>query len=380
MRADTGCKYSKKCGACQLRNMTYEEQLSYKMSRVIKLVGRYCHVDEIVPMAGPSGYRNKAQAIYFEQNGKVAYGIYQSSSGKIIRCEGCPVETPAAWELFSGIKNLMNELKLRAYDMTTGRGFLRHVLIRHGFSSGEIMVVLVGSSPVFPKEKLFVNLLTERFPQITTVVYNVNDTATPLWLTDKERVLYGRGFITDMLCGSVFRISPGSFYQINPIQTAKLYERAIEFAGLTGRETVLDAYSGIGTIGIIASKKAARVFCVETNGDAVADGIWNAKCNGRGNVRFLRSDTVRFIRSAITRGEKYDVVFVDPPRSGCSREFLSKLAALAPKKIVYISCNPETLARDLAVLTKNYRVKRISPFDMFPFTNHIESVVQLIRN
>lgn len=379
MRAGESCKYFKKCGACQLRNMTYEEQLSYKMSRVIKLVGKYCHVDEIVPMANPSAYRNKAQAIFFEQNGRVVYGIYQSSSGKIIRCEGCPVETPAAWELFSGIKNLMNELKLRAYDMQTGKGFLRHVLIRQGFSTGDIMVCLVGSSPIFPKEKLFVKLLTERFPQITTVVYRVNDTDTPIWMTDYERVLYGNGFITDILCGSVFRISSGSFCQINPVQTGRLYTKAMEFAALTGREKVLDAYSGIGTIGIIASKKASRVSCVETNADAVTDGIWNAKCNGAHNVRFFRADTVKFIRGAAGRAESYDVVFVDPPRAGCSKEFLTGVVSLAPKKIVYISCNPETLARDLSILRGKYKVRRIAPFDMFPHTNHVETVVLMTR-
>ncbi len=373
------CRFYKKCGACQLRNMTYEEQLSYKMSREIKLLGRFCHVDEIVPMASPSAYRNKAQAVYFEQNGKVFYGIYQSSSGKVIRCEGCPVETPASRELFTGIKNLMNELKIKAYDPSTGRGFLRHVLIRQGFATGEIMVVLVGSTPAFPKEKLFVSLLTERFPQITTLVFNVNDTQTPIWLTERERVLRGNGYITDILCGCVFRISSRSFYQINPVQTGKLYTKALELAGLTGRERVLDAYSGIGTIGIIASGRAHKVACVETNKAAVADGIWNARSSGAKNVRFFTADTVKFIRGAIEKRERYDVVFVDPPRSGCSREFLSRLAALAPKKIIYISCNPETLARDLAFLKGKYKVKNITPFDMFPHTNHIETVVQLSR-
>ncbi len=379
MKNTENCKYFKKCGACQLRNMTYEEQLSYKMSREIKLLGKFCHVDEIVPMANPSSYRNKAQAAYFEQNGKVFYGIYQSSTGRVIRCEGCPVETPAAWELFSGIKNLMNELKLRAYNPATGRGFLRHVLIRQGFASGEIMVVIVSATPVFPKEKLFVSLLTERFPQISTVVHNVNDTETPLWLTDHERVLYGNGYITDILCDCVFRISSRSFYQINPVQTGKMYTKAIELAGLTGRERVLDAYSGIGTIGIIASKKASKVVCVETNRAAVEDGIWNARCSGAGNVRFFAADTVKFIRNAISKQEKFDVVFIDPPRAGCNKEFLSKLMTLAPKKIVYISCNPETLARDLSYLRGKYKVRRIVPFDMFPFTNHVESVVLMSR-
>ena len=379
MRADENCKYFKKCGACQLRNMTYEEQLSYKMSRSIKLLGRFCHVDEIVPMANTASYRNKAQAIYFEQSGKVFYGIYQSSSGKVIRCEGCPVETRAAREVFSGIKNIMNELKIHAYDAATDRGHLRHVLVRQGFATGEIMVVLVTRTAAFPKEKLFTSLLTERFPQITTVVRNVNDTDTPIWLTERERVLFGKGYITDILCDCTFRISSRSFYQINPVQTGKLYTKAMELASLTGVERVLDAYSGVGTIGIVASKGAREVVCVETNPAAVDDAKWNARSSGAHNVKFVNSDTARYIRGAINRREHFDVVFVDPPRAGCSKEFLSKLMTLAPKKIVYISCNPETLARDLAYLRGKYRVKRIVPYDMFPHTNHVESVVLITK-
>ena len=379
MRTDDNCRFFKKCGACQLRNMTYEEQLSYKMSREIKLLGRFCHVDEIVPMANTAAYRNKAQAVYFEQSGKTFYGIYQSSSGKVIRCEGCPVETSAARELFRGIANIMNELKLHAYDPESGRGFLRHVLIRQGFSGGEIMVVLVSKSAIFPKEKLFVSLLTERFPQITTVVHNVNDTDTPIMLTDRERTLYGRGWITDTMCDCVFRISSRSFYQINPVQTGKLYTKAIELSSLSGNERVLDAYSGIGTIGIIAARRAGEVVCVETNPAAVCDAKWNARSSGADNVKFVNSDTTRFIRGALSRQERFDVVFVDPPRAGCGKEFLSKLMVLAPERVIYISCDPETLARDLAYLRGKYKVKRIVPFDMFPHTNHIETVCQLLR-
>ena len=379
MRAGDNCRYFKKCGACQLRNMTYEEQLSYKMSRAIKLLGRFSHVEEIVPSPRTDAYRNKAQAVYFGQNGRVNYGIYQSSSGKVIKCEGCPVETPAAREIFSGIRHLMDELKLHAYDAITGRGFLRHVLIRQAFATGEIMVVLVGATPIFPKEKLFVSLLTERFPHITTVIHNVNDTETPLWLTDKERVLYGDGYITDTLCGCNFRISSRSFYQINPAQTENLYKAAIDLASLTGTERVLDAYSGIGTIGIIASRAAREVVCVESNSAAVEDGIQNAALSRARNVRFHVSDTERYIKSEMQKGRRFDVVIADPPRAGCSKGFLAKLLTLAPKRIVYVSCNPETLARDLSFLRGKYHVDRIIPFDMFPHTNHIETVIRLSR-
>ena len=380
MKSSDNCKYFKKCGACQLRNMTYAEQLSYKMSRVIKTVGRFGHVEEIVPMENTSGYRNKAQQLIYEQNGKVQSGIYQSSSGKPVRCDSCPVETEISSKIIREICHIMSELKLKAYNPSSGRGFLRHVLVRQGFATGEIMVVLVSAAAMFPKEKLFVSLLTERIPQITTVVQNVNDTHTPLWLTDKERVLYGDGYITDILCGCSFRISPRSFYQINPVQTERLYTTAMDLAGLTGKEKVLDAYSGIGTIGIIAAKRAGLVHAVETNKSSVADAVVNAKLSNVHNIKFFTSDTTKFLEKAAYRGERYDVVFMDPPRAGCDKHFLSKLITASPGKIVYISCNPETLSRDLYILRAGgYKVKTIKPFDMFPHTNHIECVTMMTR-
>lgn len=380
MKSSDSCKYFKKCGACQLRNMTYAEQLSYKMSRVIKTVGRFGHVDEIVPMENTSGYRNKAQQLIFEQNGKVQSGIYQSSSGKAVRCDSCPIETEISAKIIREICNIMGELKLKAFNPSNGRGFLRHVLVRQGFATGEIMVVLVSATPMFPKEKIFISLLTQRISQITTIVQNVNDTPTPLWLTDKERVLYGDGYITDILCGCHFRISPRSFYQINPVQTERLYTTAMDLACLTGKEKVLDAYSGIGTIGIIAAKRAGQVHAVETNRSSVADAVVNSELSEVRNIEFFTSDTTRFLEKAAHRGERYDVVFMDPPRAGCDKNFLSKLITVSPEKIVYISCNPETLARDLYTLRGGgYKVKAIKPFDMFPHTNHIETIVCLSK-
>lgn len=377
MKNDT-CKYFKKCGACQLRNMTYEEQLSFKMRKVIKLLGRFGHIDEIVGMEDPSAYRNKAQAMFFGQGGRVFAGIYHSSTGKVMKCDSCPVISDKAGKIIKEIACIMNELRISAYDPERGKGFLRHVLVRHGFASGEIMVVIVSASPAFPKEKQFVSMLTERIPQITTILHNVNDTATPLWLTENERVIYGNGYITDILCSCVFKLSSRSFYQINPLQTEKLYSKAIALASLTGKESVLDAYCGIGTIGLIAAKKAHSVHCVETNRTAVADAVENAKINGIYNAKFYACDTVRFINSAIMRQDKYDVVFMDPPRAGCDKNFLSRLMTLSPKKIIYISCNPETMARDIAYLGGGgYRVRKAVPFDMFPHTNHVEMVVML---
>lgn len=378
IKTSENCKNYKKCGACQLRNMSYEEQLSFKMSKVIKCVGKFGHVEEIVPMDNPSRYRNKSQAAYFEQGGRVFAGIYQSNSQRIVKIDDCPVESKMAVRIIKEIANIMNELHLHAYNPGNDRGFLRHVLVRHGFTSRELMVVIVSRTAVFPKRELFLSLLTERFPQITTIVHNINDTSTPLWMTDKEKVIYGDGYIYDRLCSCDFRISPRSFYQINPVQTEKMYTAAMDFAHLSGKEKVLDAYSGIGTIGIIAAKQAREVHCVESNASAVKDAKFNAKLSKVHNISFFNDDSADFVEKAARMKNHYDVAFVDPPRAGCSKQFLSRLAFLAPSRIVYVSCNPETLGRDLGFLkNKGYKINVIQPYDMFPHTTHVETVVLL---
>lgn len=380
MKSDDNCKYFKKCGACQLRNMTYEQQLSYKMAKVIKLLGKYCRVDEIVPMENTLGYRNKAQRLIFEQNRRAVPGIYLSSSKRAVRCDMCLVESAVSAKIFAEVCRIMNELGIRAYDPVTKRGAVRQVLVRQAFATGEIMAVVVSAEERLPKEKRFVSLLTERIPQIDTLVLNVNRTDTPLWLTDNERVLFGDGYITDVLCSCSFRISPRSFYQINPVMTEKLYNTALEYAALGGGERVLDAYLGIGTIGITAAKVASEVHAVETNKSAVRDAGQNAKLSGVSNIKFFVGDSAKFIKDAELAGERYDAIFVDPPRAGCDRRFLSGLAHMGMKKIVYVSCNAETLARDMSYLiSKGYRVRKIKPFDMFPHTSHVETVAMLSR-
>ncbi|MBQ6849252.1 MAG: 23S rRNA (uracil(1939)-C(5))-methyltransferase RlmD [Clostridia bacterium] len=374
------CPHAKKCGGCQLQNMTYQRQLSHKQVKVIKLLGKYRHVDEIIGMERPYHYRNKVQAAFGERNGAVISGIYQSSTHKIVPVDSCLIEDPKADEIIVTVRKLLTSFKLRAFNDVTMKGFLRHVLIKRGFSSGEIMVVLVTAVMDFPKESQFVNALLSKHPQITTVVQNVNNKRTSLLLGEESRVLYGTGYIEEDLCGFRFRISPKAFYQINPTQTAVLYGKALEFAELTGKERVLDAYCGTGTIGIIASPKAGQVVGVELNGDAVRDAKVNAELNGVDNITFYEDDAGRFMVKAAQKGQKYDVVIMDPPRAGASLDFLKCLAALAPQKVVYISCNPETQARDLAFLVKNgYRVKKIQPVDMFPHTEHVECVVSLVR-
>ncbi len=374
------CPHAKKCGGCQLQNMTYERQLSFKQVKVIKLLGKYRHVDEIIGMKHPYHYRNKVQAAFGERGREIISGIYQSSTHKIVPVDSCLIEDPKADEIIVTIRNLVKSFKLRAFNDVAMKGFLRHVLIKRGFASGQIMVVLVTGAMEFPKEEQFVNALLSRHPEITTVVQNVNNKRTSLLLGEESRVLFGDGYIEEDLCGFRFRISPKAFYQINPTQTEVLYNKALDFAQLTGKETVLDAYCGTGTIGILASPKAGRVVGVELNGDAVKDAKVNAELNGVKNIEFFEDDAGRFMVKAAQSGAQYDVVMMDPPRAGASLEFLKSLVALAPKKVVYISCNPETQARDLAFLVKNgYRVKKIQPVDMFPHTEHVETVCLLSR-
>ena len=274
----------------------------------------------------------------------------------------------------------MKSFKIKTYDEDTGYGLFRHVLIRRGFKSGEIMVVLVLGSPILPSSNNFVKALRKEHPEITTVVLNINDRKTSMILGEREKVLYGKGFIRDELCGCTFRISPKSFYQVNPVQTEILYQKAIEFAHLTGKESVIDAYCGIGTIGLIASGHAKEVVGVELNKDAVKDAILNAKENQIRNVRFFQGDAGEFMEAMAAEGNSMDVLFMDPPRAGSDEKFMASAVKMGPEKIVYISCNPETLARDLKYLTKKgYQVKKIQPVEMFAFTEHVETVVLLSR-
>ncbi len=375
------CPVSKKCGGCQLQNMSYPEQLSYKQAKAIRLLGKFCRVQEIIGMDNPYNYRNKVQAAFgMTRGGKIISGVYQSKSHRIVCIDECRLEDKKADEIIVTIRNMMKYYKMLPYNEDTGKGFLRHVLVKRGFTSGEVMVVLVTGSPMFPGKNAFVKELIKKHPEITTIIQNINREHTSLVLGNAEKVLYGKGTIEDTLCGCVFRISAKSFYQINPIQTEKLYSRAIELAELTGKETVVDAYCGIGTIGIIAAKRAKEVVAVELNKDAVTDAKINARRNETENIKFYCADAGEFMTKMAQSGEKADVVFMDPPRAGSDEAFLSSVVTLSPKKVVYISCNPEMQARDLKYLTQHgYKVRKIQPVDMFPHTNHIETVALLSR-
>ncbi len=376
------CPLAKKCGGCQLQNMTYDRQLKWKQARCEILLKKFGKVEKIIGMDNPYHYRNKVQAAFGRtKSGKIISGVYQSGSHRIVSVDSCMTEDEIADKIIVDIRNMVPKFKIWTYDEDKGTGFLRHVLVKRGFSSGQVMVVIVGVSGYFPMKKKFTAALLEMHPEITTVVLNINPKDTNLVLGDREEILYGNGYIEDTLCGCVFRISPKSFYQINPVQTEKLYGKAMELAELDNDTKVLDAYCGIGTIGLVAAKTAGNVIGVELNPDAVKDAISNAKRNDSKNARFYCADAGDFMQELAENGERFDVVFMDPPRSGSSKKFIDSLAVAAPEKVVYISCNPETLARDLQMITKKgYKVRKICPVDMFPHTNHMECVTLLTHS
>lgn len=380
-RSNSICPVLNLCGGCQLLNMEYAKQLAFKQKQAEELLKGLCPVKPIIGMKDPFHYRNKVHAVFDrDKRGNIISGIYEENTHHVVSVEKCLIEDQKADEIIGTIRGMLKSFKIRTYDEDTGFGLLRHVLIRKGFSTGEIMVVLVTASPVFPSKNNFVKALREKHPEITTIVQNINGRGTSMVLGDKEHVLYGKGYIVDELCGCRFRISSKSFYQVNPVQTEILYEKALSLADLTGQELVVDAYCGIGTIGIIASKVAGKVIGVELNQDAVRDAVNNAKMNGIENIRFYCNDAGRFLVNMAEQGEKADVVIMDPPRSGSTEEFMDAVGKLGAEKVVYVSCNPETLARDVRYMKKlGYRAAEAWLVDMFPGTVHCEVCVEIRR-
>lgn len=376
------CKAAKKCGGCCYQGMTYGEQLAKKQKQVSILLKKFGKTEPIIGMENPYYYRNKVHSVFDrDRKGNVICGNYEARTHKVVPIEECLIEDKKCQEIIRAIRDMLKSFKIKTYDEDTGYGLLRHVLVRRAFATGEIMVVLVIGSPVFPSKNNFVKALRKQFPEISTVILNINDKKTSMVLGERDIVIYGKGFIRDRLCGCTFRISPQSFYQVNPVQTEILYGKAMEFAGLTGKERVIDAYCGIGTISLVASKHAGEVIGIELNKDAVRDAKVNARENKITNVRFYQGDAGQFMEAMAANGEHADLVFMDPPRSGSDRKFLSSVITLNPAKIVYISCGPDTLARDLEYLTKHgYEVKKMQAVDMFGFTEHVETVCLLSRN
>lgn len=376
-----GCLYAKKCGGCDYQGISYEEQLRLKQSYMRKLMEPFCKVSPIVGMEDPLHYRHKVHAVFDRtKQGKIVAGCYRKNSHDVVDVESCMIEDEEADAIIRDIKGLLRLFKIKTYDEDSGYGLLRHVLIRKGYHTGQIMAVLVLSSPILPSKNNFVKALRKNHPNISTVILNINDKKTSMVLGERNITIYGKGFIEDELCGMRFRISPSSFYQVNPKQTEVLYQKAIACAQMTGKEKVIDAYCGTGTIGLIASKAAKEVIGVELNKDAIRDAVTNAKINDVHNIRFVNEDAGQFMAEMAAKKETADVVIMDPPRAGSDETFLASVIKLSPEKVVYISCGPDTLARDLKYLTKRgYQVKECTPFDCFPMTSHVENVVLITR-
>lgn len=382
-RIEPKCQVCTACGGCQFQQLAYMQQLKYKTNKVKNDLERIGHlsvcVSNCVGMDAPYNYRNKIQVpIGYDKAHHIVSGFYRENSHEIIPIKGCAIEDIRSENILTNIKRLMPLYHLRPYEEDKGRGEVRHVLIRTSYYKKEVMVVLVLTVDTFPGQNNFIKELIKACPEITTVVFNINKRRTNVILGEQEKIVYGSGFILDKLCDLSFRISSKSFYQINPIQCEKLYKIAIENAKLNKEDTILDAYCGIGTIGLVASKEVNKVIGVEINKDAIKDAINNARANNITNAQFICDDASHFMQLVKLDKTKIDVVFLDPPRSGSDENFLNAMMELAPKKIIYISCNPATLARDLNHLNPKYEIASVQPVDMFPFTAHVETVALLV--
>lgn len=376
---------AKKCGGCPMLGLDYAEQLKQKEAAVRKLVGKYGPVAPIRGAEIPCHYRNKVISTFAAgPGGKLVSGIYAAGTHKVLPVESCLLQDEVLDTVMQAVRAAASACRYQPYNEDKGTGLLRHCLLRRGVVSGQVMVVVVTAQPVLPGAKNFVRALLaeaeKRHVPVTTVVQNYNPRRTSVVLGEEEKVLYGKGFILDTLCGKTYALSPRSFYQINHDQTEVLYGLAVEAARLTGKEVVLDAYCGIGTIGLTASGRAKQVVGVELNRDAVRDAIGNARHNDVKNARFFAADATQWITEAAAAGQRADVIFMDPPREGSTPQFIESVARMAPKRVVYVSCNPETMARDLALLTaKGYRAEGFTPVDLFPQTAHCETVCLLSK-
>ena len=378
------CPIYYQCGGCKLLHIKYEEQLNMKTETVRKLFadrfGKGSLVNPCLGMSKPCNYRNKNQVVFGNHpKEKLISGFYAENSHKIIPFKTCYVQDEISDKIVGIIKEILIKMHISAYDEDRKRGLVRHVMVKRSFKTKETMVVIVTAEENFPGRSNFVKAVMAQCKEVTTIVQNINPRSTSAVLGNKENILYGKGYIIDELCGKKFKISSKSFYQINPYQTEVLYNSAINHAGLKQTDTILDAYSGVGTIGLIASSKVKKVLSVEIEKSAVIDAQFNAKINNIKNVSFFNDDASNFIVNLANRKEHMDAIIMDPPRSGSDERFLKAVLKLMPEKIIYISCNPHTQVNDLKLLVDKYEITYIQPVDMFPHTAHVENIVILNR-
>ena len=384
-RVESDCSTYKRCGGCSLRHIKYEETLNMKRNAVQSLVNKTLNtniiVEETLGMEYPYHYRNKAQyPIGLDKSGKATIGVFANRTHEIITIEKCLIQDEQTEEIAKYILNYIINNNIAVYNENTGKGLIRHIVTKIGKKTNEIMCIIVINGDKIPNESNLVENLIKKYPNIKTIVKNINKKNTNVILGEKNITLYGDGYITDKLGDLTFKISPLSFYQVNPIQAEKLYKIAIEAANIGENDVVFDLYCGIGTISLFMAKYAKKVYGIEIVEQAIADAVENAKINNIENVEFIAGDVEKVLDELINYKKIIpDIVMVDPPRKGLDKTSIKNILKIKPKKLVYISCNPATLVRDLKELEEVYKVNSIKPVDMFPFTSHVECVALMGR-
>jgi 23S rRNA (uracil1939-C5)-methyltransferase len=382
-RVDAPCPIYKECGGCQLQHLSYEGQLNAKEKQVRDVLTRIGKLENVkvhptLGMSDPWRYRNKAQVPVGEREGGLIAGFYQQRSHEIIDMQECMIQQEQNDRVVSVVKEICERHGVQAYQEEKHKGNLRHIMARHGLMTGEVMVVLVTRTQDLPNKNKIVEEIIERIPEVKSIIQNVNSKKTNVILGDETRVLWGAEVIYDFIGNVKFAISSRSFYQVNPEQTKVLYDKALEYASLSGAETVIDAYCGIGTISLFLAQKASKVYGVEIVPEAIDDANRNAELNSIHNVEFAVGEAEVVIPKWYEAGVTADVLVVDPPRKGCDEALLNTIIEMRPKKVVYVSCNPATLARDLRILEDGgFQTLEVQPVDMFPHTTHVECVAQL---
>jgi len=380
------CSLFAQCGGCQIQHMTDEAQLKFKKSIVQRNLEKFAKIKnppvrDVIGMSEPWRYRNKTQVPFgADASGNLVAGFYKSRSHEIIDMPQCLVQTTVADEIVAEVKKFACEYQVAPYNEGAHDGVLRHVVIRVGFKTNQIMVILVTKTPELPHKEALIEHLTDTFPMIKSMVHNVNPKVTNVIFGDETSTIYGEDYISDSLDGLEFLISARSFYQVNPVQTEVLYKLAVDYADIGADDVVFDAYCGIGTITLFLARKAAKVYGVEIVPDAIRDAKKNAELNGLENAIFEVGKSEVVIPRLISEGVKPDVIIVDPPRKGCDPALLDAICNAKPARVVYVSCDSATLARDVKILEDGgYKLEVVQPVDMFPQTSHVETVVLLTR-
>ena len=380
-RIKSGCPHQNECGGCQFMHMDYQYELEQKkkyMNDLFKGIKGIPEID-VISTFEPYNYRNKSQMTYkLSKQRKVVCGFYEEHSHRLVTVNECMLQAKPANKVIKELNNILSKHKIEPYDEKSRRGIIRHVFVRYGYQTKELMLIIVTNGEMFPGRNNVVKDLLKADLGITTIVQNFNNRDTSIVLGDKNKVLYGPGFIYEKVGNYKFKISPNSFFQVNSLGMKKLYNKALEQANIKDTDIVIDAYCGVGTISIFASKYAKEVIGVELNKQAIMDANINAKLNNIKNINFIADDATNFITHAAKDKVKFDVLIMDPPREGSTKQFINAVGYLKPKKVVYISCDPHTLKRDLyQFYENNYDVKFITGVDMFAKTVHLETIAYL---